>query len=147
MWRPVRIPLRRQPSIPVLGDSTLINLRNARQWRPFADWCSVSGLQIWAILREIVDSLRLIFEMFPFSGDSNRRPGSICTAWSSLQSRALALGSRQRLGHRREFKVLPRILGHLATGSIGLFRPDVRRSFLERPDARPSTADNHRVAL
>jgi hypothetical protein len=34
--------------------------------------------------------------MFPFSGDSNRRPGSICTAWSSLQSRALAAISARR---------------------------------------------------
>src|ERR1700682_578382 len=30
---------------------------------------------------EIADSLRQIFEIFPFSGDSGRRPGSIGTAW------------------------------------------------------------------
>jgi hypothetical protein len=29
----------------------------------------------------IADSLRPIFEIFPFSGDRSRRPGSICTAW------------------------------------------------------------------
>jgi hypothetical protein len=29
----------------------------------------------------IADSLRPIFEIFPFSGDRGRRPGSICTAW------------------------------------------------------------------
>ena len=33
----------------------------------------------------IADSLRPIFEIFPFSGDRGRRPGSIYTAWSNLQ--------------------------------------------------------------
>jgi hypothetical protein len=32
------------------------------------------------------DSLRPIFEIFPFLGDRDRRPGSICTAWSLWQS-------------------------------------------------------------
>jgi hypothetical protein len=34
---------------------------------------------------EIADSLRRIFEIFPFSGDWDRRPGSIGTAWPGLQ--------------------------------------------------------------
>jgi hypothetical protein len=34
---------------------------------------------------EIADSLRRILEIFPFSGDRDRRRGSICTAWPSLQ--------------------------------------------------------------
>src|ERR1700730_17683129 len=34
---------------------------------------------------EIADSLRQIFDIFPFSGDRGRRPGSIYTAWPSLQ--------------------------------------------------------------
>src|ERR1700676_5486809 len=34
---------------------------------------------------EIADSLRRIFEIFPFSGDWRRRPGSICTACPSMQ--------------------------------------------------------------
>jgi hypothetical protein len=38
---------------------------------------------------EIADSLRRIFEIFPFSGDWGRRPGSICTAWPSLQCHPL----------------------------------------------------------
>ena len=34
---------------------------------------------------EIADSLRRTFEKLPFLGDCGRRPGSICTAWPSLQ--------------------------------------------------------------
>ena len=34
---------------------------------------------------EIADSLRRIFEIFPFSGDCGWRPGSICTAWRARQ--------------------------------------------------------------
>jgi hypothetical protein len=30
---------------------------------------------------EIADSLRPVFEIFPFLGDCGRRRGSICTAW------------------------------------------------------------------
>ncbi len=33
----------------------------------------------------IAVSLRPIFEVFPFLGDRGQRPGSIYTAWSSLQ--------------------------------------------------------------
>ena len=36
--------------------------------------------------REIADSLRRIFEIFPFSGDRDRRLGSIYTAWRAPQS-------------------------------------------------------------
>jgi hypothetical protein len=46
-WRPVRSALRRQPTSPAPGDSTLSNLRNARQWRAFANWQPVSRLRIW----------------------------------------------------------------------------------------------------
>src|ERR1700736_696670 len=35
---------------------------------------------------EIADSLRRIFEIFPFLGDGGRRPGPICTAWPARQS-------------------------------------------------------------
>src|SRR6267142_3356304 len=41
-WRRVRSALRRQPTSPAPGDFTLSNLRNARQWRAFANWRSVS---------------------------------------------------------------------------------------------------------
>src|SRR5712664_2058438 len=34
---------------------------------------------------QIADSLRRISEIFPFLGDGGWRPGSICTAWPSLQ--------------------------------------------------------------
>src|SRR5713101_5457090 len=34
---------------------------------------------------EIADSLRRIFDIFPFSGDCGWRPGSICTAWRARQ--------------------------------------------------------------
>src|SRR5258708_10940830 len=33
----------------------------------------------------LADSLRRILEIFPFFGHRRRRPGSICTAWPSLQ--------------------------------------------------------------
>src|ERR1700676_609819 len=38
---------------------------------------------------EIADSLWWIFEIFPFSGDSDRRPGSIRTAWRALSPGSL----------------------------------------------------------
>jgi len=34
----------------------------------------------------LADILRRIFEIFPFSGDSDRRPGSSRTAWRALES-------------------------------------------------------------
>jgi hypothetical protein len=43
------------------------------------------GSEIGRCGSEIADSLRRIFEIFPFSGDSDRRLGSIRTAWRSLQ--------------------------------------------------------------
>jgi hypothetical protein len=45
---------------------------------------------------EIFDSLRRIFEISPFLGDRDRRPGSICTAWSSLQCNSPILRSALR---------------------------------------------------
>ena len=39
------------------------------------------GSEIGCCGSEITDSLRRIFEIFPFSGDSDGRPGSIGTAW------------------------------------------------------------------
>jgi hypothetical protein len=44
------------------------------------------------------DSLRPIFEIFPFLGDRDRRPGSICTAWSLWQSSS---GTSQLISHNR----------------------------------------------
>jgi hypothetical protein len=38
-----------QPTSPAPGDLTLSNLRNARQWRAFANWLSVSGLRNWPL--------------------------------------------------------------------------------------------------
>ena len=43
------------------------------------------------------DSLRPIFEIFPFLGDRDRRPGSICTAWSLWQSSS---GTSQLISHK-----------------------------------------------
>ena len=40
------------------------------------------GSQIGRCGSEIADSLRRIFEIFPFLGDSDRRPSSIGTAWA-----------------------------------------------------------------
>src|SRR5882757_1115429 len=42
---------------------------------------------------EIANSLRRIFEIFPFSGDRGRRPGSIYTACPASQSCPRACGS------------------------------------------------------
>jgi hypothetical protein len=61
--------------------SSISNTRNARQWRAFANLRSVSRLQFGQFQGEIADSLRRIFEIFPFLGDGGWRPGSICTAW------------------------------------------------------------------
>jgi hypothetical protein len=44
-WRRARSALRRQPTSAAPGESTLSNLRNARQWRAFANRLSVSGLR------------------------------------------------------------------------------------------------------
>src|ERR1700730_8528941 len=44
------------------------------------------GSQIGRCGSEIADSLRRIFEIFPFLGDSDRRPSSIGTAWRMRQS-------------------------------------------------------------
>jgi hypothetical protein len=49
----------------------------------------VIGLRVPKLARfgsEIADSLRQIFEIFPFSGDSDRRPGSIQRALAGQQS-------------------------------------------------------------
>jgi hypothetical protein len=43
------------------------------------------GSEIGVSGSEIADSLRRIFEIFPFSGDCDRRPGSIGTAWRTRQ--------------------------------------------------------------
>jgi hypothetical protein len=43
------------------------------------------GSEIGPYGGEIAESLRQIFEIFPFSGDGGRRPRSICTAWPSLR--------------------------------------------------------------
>jgi hypothetical protein len=48
-WRRVRSALRRQPASPGHGDFALSNAENARQWRAFAHWRSVSRLQIWPL--------------------------------------------------------------------------------------------------
>src|ERR1700730_17314780 len=55
----------------------------------------------------IADSLWPIFEIFPFSGDCGRRPGSIYTVWPNLHCNfsALAVGKlrmRKRLSHSLE---------------------------------------------
>jgi hypothetical protein len=42
-------------------------------------WSPDSEIGIWR--REIAESLRRIIEIFPFLGDSDRRPGLIGTAW------------------------------------------------------------------
>jgi hypothetical protein len=62
-----------------------LQCQKARQWRAFANCYRSPGSGIGVSGSEIADSLRRIFEIFPFSGDWGRRPGSICTAWPSLQ--------------------------------------------------------------
>src|ERR1700675_2362832 len=50
------------------------------------------GSQIGRCGSEIADSLRQRFEIFPFLGDSDRRPSSIGTAWRSRRLK-IGLGS------------------------------------------------------
>src|ERR1039458_4112830 len=45
-WLKPSIILPPQPTSAAPGDFTLSNVRNARQWRTFADWRSVSRRQI-----------------------------------------------------------------------------------------------------
>src|SRR5258708_32201626 len=59
--------------------------RKARQWRAFTDCNRSLGYGIGCCGNEIADSLRQIFEVFPFWGDSRRRPGSIYTTCPSYQ--------------------------------------------------------------
>src|ERR1019366_4091328 len=78
-WLKPSIILPPQPTSAAPGDFTLSNVRNGGHSRiggrsPDAKFACFRS--------EIADSLRRIFEIFPFSGDSERRPGSIYTAWS-----------------------------------------------------------------
>ena len=84
-WRRVRSALPRQPASLATGDLTLSNLRNARQWRAFANCGRSLDAEFGQSRSEIADSLRRILEIFPFSGDRDRRRGSICTAWPVSQ--------------------------------------------------------------
>ena len=49
---------------------------------------------------EIADSLRRIFEIFPFLGDGGWRPGSICTAWRAGQCNSTLDVGKFRRSHR-----------------------------------------------
>jgi hypothetical protein len=100
-WRRVRSALRRQPGSPAIGETVPDTRRKARQWRAFAIWPPVSGSDFGCSRSDIADSLRRTFEKFPFLGDCGRRPGSICTDWSSMQCnwRILRRGGR-RIGNR-----------------------------------------------
>ena len=51
----------------------------------FCNWRSVSRLRIWPLSEGNAESLRRIFEIFPFLGDGGWRSVSICTVWPSLQ--------------------------------------------------------------
>jgi hypothetical protein len=54
----------------------------------------IPGSEIDCFAVEIADSLRQIFEIFPFSGDGGRRPGSIGTVWwrsSAIRSAEMTL--------------------------------------------------------
>ena len=71
---------------------------------------------------EIADSLRRIFEVFPFSGDGGRRLGSICTAWRTrgiLHSRPPCWKAPWNLSWHFAVEWLPAIfnLGFLDAGA------------------------------
>jgi hypothetical protein len=76
----------------------------------FSGWSLDS--QFGGIRSEIVESLRPFFEIFPFSGDGSRRPGSIYTARPSLQWRSpkFSIPGRQKWGMPS-----PHFLAELAT--------------------------------
>jgi hypothetical protein len=63
------------------------------------------GSQIGRCGSEIADSLRRIFEIFPFLGDSDRRPSSIGTAWRSRRLK-IGLGSFRRTTGERGYWAL-----------------------------------------
>src|SRR5437868_1997866 len=48
---------------------------------------------------EIVESLRRIFEIFPFLGDDGRRPGSIHTPWRTRQCKSVVIRVAARFGY------------------------------------------------
>ncbi len=83
----MRSALRRQPASPAPGDFALYNATNNGGLLRIGYRSPGSGIGVSG--SEIADSLRRIFEIFPFSGDWGRRPGSICTAWPSLQCHPL----------------------------------------------------------
>ena len=96
---PVKFPVSREFALETGAISTASPARQSGIWRlyprqrqkapPMAGFCElVAGLrtsEFGHFRLGIADSLRPIFEIFPFSGDRGRRPGSIYTAWSNLQ--------------------------------------------------------------
>ena len=84
----VRI-LRGQPGSAARRDFTTGNARNARQWRALRIGGRSLGSGFGRFRLELAAGLRRIFEIFPFSGDSDRRLGSIATAGPRAQCRAV----------------------------------------------------------
>jgi hypothetical protein len=127
--------------------------RKARQPRDFAIQRAVSRLPVFDGLRgEIFESLRRFFEIFPFSGDGDRRPGLIYTAWPSLQchspySSAMAAG---KLGMTRRH-CPPDVT---AANSLGLYRvacsPQLRKcdqsGNAADPDLSPQLLPKRKIA-
>jgi hypothetical protein len=75
-----------QPGGLSTGDCTHVNRINARHCGLLQIGAPSPSSQFRQSESEIADSLWWIFEIFPFSGDSDRRPGSIRTAWRALES-------------------------------------------------------------
>jgi hypothetical protein len=74
-----------QPAGPALRGDVPDTRRKARRQRAFAFSRQSTGSDFWHFESEMADSLRPTFERLPFLGDCDWRPGSMCTAWPSLQ--------------------------------------------------------------
>jgi hypothetical protein len=84
-WRRVRSALRRQPAV----RSAEVLPQGMPEMPANGGLLRIGGRSLGSgfgrFRLELANSLRRIFEIFPFSGDSDRRLGSIGTAGPSLQ--------------------------------------------------------------
>ena len=84
---------------------------------------------------EIVESLRRIFEIFPFLGDDGRRPGSIHTPWRTRQCKSVVIRVAARFRLWRELRRRSALCDRLAQGA----RRPTRR------ETAPSAIAKHRI--
>jgi hypothetical protein len=81
-----------QPTSPASGDLPSVTSEMPANGGLLRIGYRSPGSQIGRCGSQIADSLRQIFEIFPFSGDSGRRPGSIGTAWRDAQCAKIGFG-------------------------------------------------------